>query len=266
MTKSDGKIFYPSFFDSIEEIEDDHVFRTAVEAAMAYAFRGEEPDLDKMDPLAKIVYRMARPLFDSNETKKVNGSKGGRPKNDDETSGFENKNLRLSNKKTSGFENKNQWLSKTESTETVTDTDTVTDTNNTSTNVDVRDTRVSQSEIKEITFAWNSLPEPVPRIQKLTEGSSRMKSLKARIKQYSTADVLTAIDNVRHSPFLLGQVKDFVITFDWFVKPTNFPKVLDGNYLDRNADTARSGTTEENVDAEYEKRFEETMREEGLIT
>lgn len=145
-----------------------------------------------------------------------------------------------------------------------TDTDTDTESSNedimTSTDVDVRDTRVSQSDVKEIITAWNTLPEPVPKVQKLTEDSNRMKSLKARIKQYSVTNVLGAIDNVRHSPFLLGQVKDFVITFDWFIGPKNFPKVLDGNYLAHDRPDARSGTTTESANEPTEEEIEAGAR------
>ena len=108
---------------------------------------------------------------------------------------------------------------------------------------DARDTRVSRSDVEAVITAWNDLPDPVPKVAKLSAQSTRAKSLKARISQYGFDEVMRAIGNVRNSPFLLGQVKDFVITFDWFVKPNNFSKVLDGNYLGRDAPSERSGTT-----------------------
>ena len=56
--------------------------------------------------------------------------------------------------------------------------------------------------------------------------------LRARVNEYGVDAVLQAIEKVRQSDFLKGG-KDFVITFDWFVKPNNFPKVLEGNYDNR---------------------------------
>lgn len=108
---------------------------------------------------------------------------------------------------------------------------------------DARDARASHADIDSAVSSWNTLPDPVPKVAKLSAQSTRAKSLRARISQYGFDEVMRAIENVRNSPFLLGQVKDFVITFDWFVKPNNFSKVLDGNYLGRDAPSERSGTT-----------------------
>lgn len=54
---------------------------------------------------------------------------------------------------------------------------------------------------------------------------------KGRIREYGMDDLLKAMDNIRHSDFLRGENKNgWMITFDWFVKPNNFLKVLEGNY------------------------------------
>jgi hypothetical protein len=58
--------------------------------------------------------------------------------------------------------------------------------------------------------------------------------LKARIREYGIDEVVRAIRNVSESTFLKGGSKSgWTITFDWFVKPNNFPKVLEGNYTDK---------------------------------
>ena len=83
---------------------------------------------------------------------------------------------------------------------------------------------------KPIIDAWNSLP--LPNIRNIQ--SSRLKMLNARIKEYGMDDVLRAIDRIRNSSFLLGQSKtNWQISFDWFIRPNNFVKVLEGNYDDR---------------------------------
>lgn len=94
------------------------------------------------------------------------------------------------------------------------------------------DENIRRTDVQRVVDAWNALPAPVPKIQKLVTGSPRDKNLKTRIKQYGIDNVLKAIENIRESPFLLGQKTDFLIRFEWFVKPTNFPKVLDGVYED----------------------------------
>ncbi len=80
---------------------------------------------------------------------------------------------------------------------------------------------------------WNSLGLSTT-LKTINPGTNRYKMLKARIKQYSEEVVFNAINEIPKSDFLMGKVKDFEITFDWFIKPNNFPKVLEGNYSKTN--------------------------------
>lgn len=89
----------------------------------------------------------------------------------------------------------------------------------------------AKSDLQTVVDAWNTLN--LNAITKLTPGTERHIMLKKRIADYGLDKVLQAIENVRASPFLNGSnKKGFTCTFDWFVKPNNFPKVLDGNYND----------------------------------
>jgi hypothetical protein len=98
---------------------------------------------------------------------------------------------------------------------------------------------VRSTDVQRIIDAWNSLPG-LNRITKLVSGSQRYDWLKVRIRDFGIDEVLKAIDNIRYSPFLLGQGKGgWTVTFDWFVRPNNFPKVLDGNYLENKPDEPR---------------------------
>jgi hypothetical protein len=91
---------------------------------------------------------------------------------------------------------------------------------------------VCQTDIRLIVEAWNKLQNyGIKPISKLSNNSKRYQSLTARIKQYNTADILLAIDRIKQSDFLQGKNNNgWTITFDWFVLPNNFPKVLEGNY------------------------------------
>ncbi len=80
---------------------------------------------------------------------------------------------------------------------------------------------------------WNSLGLSTT-LKTINPGTNRYKMLKARIKQYSEEEIFRAIEEIPKSDFLMGRVKDFEITFDWFIKPNNFPKVLEGNYSKAN--------------------------------
>ena len=54
--------------------------------------------------------------------------------------------------------------------------------------------------------------------------------------------MLTAIEKIKSSDFLCGKGgKGWVITFDWFVKPNNFIKVLEGNYDNKQDDGLGNG-------------------------
>lgn len=90
----------------------------------------------------------------------------------------------------------------------------------------------NNSEQAKIIEEWNSIDDNVPNVTLIRSGSTRQRLLQARINEYGFDNVLKGIDNVKNSQYLKGYVKPFRITFDWFIKPNNFPKVLDGNYND----------------------------------
>lgn len=96
-----------------------------------------------------------------------------------------------------------------------------------------KDNLCQTEAVRRVVKEWNTLSQyGIKPVSRLTNGTKRYDSLVARIKQYSVDDVLKAIDNIRNSDFLQGKHKGkpWQITFDWFVLPNNFPKVLEGNY------------------------------------
>lgn len=115
---------------------------------------------------------------------------------------------------------------------------------------------------------WNSLSEyGIRKISRLDSNSKRYQSLIARINQYGIDEVLKAIDNIRHSDFLQGKHKGkpWQITFDWFVLPNNFPKVLEGNYDNGGNDNGctGNGSTGKHNDAD-EDEFTRLCKEYGI--
>lgn len=98
-------------------------------------------------------------------------------------------------------------------------------------NITLSKDKVRSTEVQQVVDAWNSLG--LNKVQKVAEGTQRCDWLRKRIKDYGLDSVLTAIENIRKSKFLNGDNKNgWQITFDWFIRPNNFPKVLDGNYND----------------------------------
>lgn len=97
---------------------------------------------------------------------------------------------------------------------------------------------VCRTDVQRIAEKWNELG--VSQVQAINAGTKRHDMLKARIKQYGVEAILKAIDHIHQSSFLLGQNKNgWVITFDWFIKPNNYPKVAEGNYDDGQAQARR---------------------------
>ena len=107
------------------------------------------------------------------------------------------------------------------------------------------DTICQTQDVRRVVDKWNELEKyGIASIKKLTSSSNRYRMLNARIKQFSLDDVLTAIENIKDSSFLQGKSdsrRNWVITFDWFVKPNNFPKVLEGQYSDKKDGQNSSG-------------------------
>jgi len=96
-------------------------------------------------------------------------------------------------------------------------------------------------DVRRIVQAWNSLG--LQQLVKVTSESKRGSMLRARVNEYGVDTVLSAIEKIRNSSFLKGQNRDgWMITFEWFVKPNNFPKVLEGNYDDRQSQQATCST------------------------
>ena len=102
---------------------------------------------------------------------------------------------------------------------------------------------VCRTTVQQIVDSWNSLN--LSKITKIVPGKDRDRLLKARIKEYGVDLILQAIEKVRQSDFLLGKNKDgWTITFDWFIRPNNFPKVLDGNYDNKKGSAQGNGRKE----------------------
>lgn len=84
---------------------------------------------------------------------------------------------------------------------------------------------------QEIVDHWNSLPSNITKVSKISERGTRKNLLDARIKEYGIDQIHAAIEEIPKSEFLMGYGnRGWTIKFDWFIKPSNFVKVLEGNY------------------------------------
>ena len=95
-------------------------------------------------------------------------------------------------------------------------------------------------KLEPIVKKWNSLG--LQEIKAINAGTNRYKLLNARIKEFGIDKVLETIESINRSSFLKGQNnRGWVITFDWLIKPNNFVKVMEGNYIDKVAEQQAEG-------------------------
>lgn len=105
-------------------------------------------------------------------------------------------------------------------------------------------------DVEKIVQMWNNLESyGIKPVTKITATSSRYKNTVARLREYSIKDFEKAIENIKQSDFLQGKMGDKWASrggfdYEWFVKPNNFPKVLEGKYNN----TADSRLDEEETD------------------
>ena len=127
-------------------------------------------------------------------------------------------------------------------------------------NTNVLDCPAETGRFTEIVESWNSLSAyGIAQVKRIVDGSIRAKQLKARISQYGEDAIIEAIDRIRRSKFLQGDNnRGWIITFDWFIKPSNFAKVYEGNYDNGNHKQADNKFTQKLVDiGEWGKQFEQ---------
>lgn len=185
-------------------------------AIIRFDMTGEEPTISD-DGVAFVWESVIRPQLEENIQKYKEVSKA-------RTDAVNNRYKQINTKVTNEYKSKQSENLNTFVTDYDDDVDVDIDINK---KEEVEEEKTPQ-KYQPILEAWNNLPVTNIRII----SGKRLQMLKSRIKQYSFDDVLKAIQTIHNSPFLLGDNKrKWQITFDWFVLPNNFPKVLEGNYM-----------------------------------
>lgn len=86
-------------------------------------------------------------------------------------------------------------------------------------------------QVNKIMEAWNAFAkkEGLPTIMAIPVGSARERHLLARIKD--GFDMEKALEAIHYQGFLKGENKDgWVVNFDWILSPSNYLKLVEGNY------------------------------------
>lgn len=72
----------------------------------------------------------------------------------------------------------------------------------------------------------------LPGINLMTE--KRKRTVKTRVREFGKESIKVMFDNVLRSPFLQGHNdRNWSADFDWIFKPSNYIKILEGNYDER---------------------------------
>ncbi len=106
---------------------------------------------------------------------------------------------------------------------------------------------VRSTDVQRVIDAWNALG--LNTVKDIKPNTKRYTQFRKRVKDYGIDMILEAIRQIPKSSFLNGGgKKGFVITFDWFIAPNNFVKVLEGNYADRQANLKNTKAGAERMD------------------
>lgn len=195
---SEGFVFYRSFYEAIAELPAEEC-KECLRAICEYGLNGEEV---AETPFAKAVLTMARPQIDANNKRRQAGRSGGKAKASNAAANCSNVVANASKPK--------QTLPKDKVKDKV---------------------KVKDKDIELVILAWNHLQKTVPKIQAMSK--PRTEKLRRRIDENGIDKVLAAIEMVKQSSFLNGESGKWAATFDWFLEPSNFTKIIEGNYKNR---------------------------------
>lgn len=223
-------IFYRSFRDAFRALDKDVRLRM-YEAVINYGLDLIEPHFEGIE---KVLWTLIRPQLEANNKRFENGCKGGNP---NFKKGQPNpyylkgeKNKKDNQKITERLPNNNN--------------------NNNNNENDIRTLKTSfkvssfgandapadpKIDFEKIKGSWNDEAQKshslMPKLRSMQK--QRQKQIAARIREYGEEVFFDAMKKAVASDFLNGKNRrGWIASFDWFVKPTNFAKVVDGNYND----------------------------------
>lgn len=211
----DSFVMYTEYMDVLESLTAEQA-GLLIRAMVRYA-RDEEPDLS--DPVVSAVFLTVKPRMDRDrqkweetvEKRREAGKQGGRPSKANASDKKQEKA-----KKANGFSKKQSKAKKAVSV-----TDSVTDSDSES---------VNKGELyQDIACAFHDTCKSLPRVRNLNQ--QRKAHIRNLLKTYTVGDIRAVFEKAEASDFLSGRSGKWNgCGFDWLIKPSNFIKVLEGNY------------------------------------
>ena len=230
-------VFYRSFRDAFRALDKDVRLRM-YEAIIDYGLDLIEPHFEGIE---KVLWTLIRPQLEANNKRFENGCKGGAPMGNQNARKQPKNNQKITEKQPKN----NQKQPNVNENVNVNVNENV--------NENVNDIRTLKTSFKVSSFGANDAPaDPkidfekikgswndeaqkshslMPKLRSMQK--QRQKQIAARIREYGEEVFFDAMKKAVASDFLNGKNRrGWIASFDWFVKPTNFAKVVDGNYND----------------------------------
>jgi len=218
-------VFYESWKNVISELTKD-VQLEIYQAITEYAING---NLIELKPIAKVAFsfikqdldRDAKAYIEKCNRNRDNAKKGGAPKG--------NKNAQKTTETTERLKKQPKQPDN--------------DNDNESTNVDIfsnSDELLCGSELHDEQINFKNIVDYFNRETKGVFGEVRYPLsdvrkglIRARIREHGKDGLKEVFHKAASNSFLKGDSGKFKATFDWLIRPTNFEKVLTGNYDER---------------------------------
>ena len=259
---SDAMLYYFEWEEALEELND-HEYRLMIQAMQKYAKTGEKPEFS--DRTMRATFKLILKAIDRNteryerrcESNRQNGKKGGAPKGNNNAKKQQNNPNNRTVEKTTETTQNNPKQPKTSET-TLPERDPDPDRERERERVPEREperdaadaaksalTREAASaapaefskwEKEQIVTEWNT-NKTTKNIFRIDPMSARSDNALACVELVGFEKFIEVIGSADNQGFFQKRFQNGKpITFDWFVKPENFTKVIEGNYAEEWSD------------------------------
>ena len=220
-------VFYRSFRDAFRALDKDVRLRM-YEAIIDYGLDLVEPHFEGIE---KVLWTLIRPQLEANNKRFENGCKGGAPIGN-QNARKQPRNNRETTKKQPKNNQKQPNVNENENVNENINTKEINSFGSTSQNAKI-DSQEPKIDFLRILDAWNTAlaerQSVIPKIRGIK--STRRKHISARCREYGEEVFFKMIRKAVASDFLNGKnQRGWIATIDWCVLPTNFQKIIDGNY------------------------------------
>lgn len=135
------------------------------------------------------------------------------------------------------------------------------------------ETYVSKKEIVDALMAkWNSYTDrgSIPFVERVVPEGKTWKSVLARVSENGIDNVVDVMNRVFESDFLRGLSGNgdrWVAKFDWMFLPSNFEKIINGNYSNVKAKTEKRNVMQEQNDmlSDWVEEYDRIQYGEGAV-